>query len=293
MAAQPLHTYMCSICGHIQETYSDLCNGCCEFQTLKKTTASTAKKGDERKSTITFSSLTGNAPMPPIIETGIGEFDRVFGEGLSVGSTILLTGDPGIGKTTLLLRAVAEMAYAGRSCVYLSGEQAESSLQQYAKRLGLGKAPVTIATEVTSVESTLAALSELPTIDVLVVDSIQSMAVRRFRSAPGTIMQVKASAEALIRFARRRKIVLIMVGHVTKDKKAAGPEWVRHTVDVAVHLSKDKKTKKLCVLSCLGKNRYGPVDEIGLFTMTNRDLKEATEEDRDLYFFLEEEYPDL
>jgi len=279
--ADSQHTWVCSVCGHTQEKRTELCNGCGEYKKFKKATVKAAEVISSKKSKVTFTTLKTSKRPPPKFLTGMDQFDRVFGGGLTEGSVILLSGDPGIGKSTLLLQILAKIASSGKSCVFISGEEASSNLQQNAKRLGIQKAPVDIA-EATSVEHILSSLLEREATDVLVIDSIQTMSVRRFRSAPGTVTQVRACTQALTRFARRNKIVLFLVCHVTKDGKAAGPNLIAHIVDVKVHLGKSEDGK-LRVLCCEGKNRFGPSDRIGLFTMTEDGLAEAIEEERSMY----------
>lgn len=276
--ADPSHTFVCSVCEHTQEKHTDLCNGCGDYKTLKEVDIAAIDATNKKKSSVTFSSLDSDEAPPVVFPIGINEFDRVFGKGLTVGSTIFFTGDPGVGKTTLLLRIVAKLARARKSCVFITGEQSEAELRHYAKRIGVSRSPVDIAFA-TKVESILGALHERSNVDILVIDSINQMEVSRFKSSAGSTAQIKESAKAFIRFAKRNDIILIMTGHVTKSNQASGPKWVEHAVDVPVHLS-IAKDKRYRVLRC-SKNRHGPINELGYFKMTTRGLQEAPDYSED------------
>ena len=200
------------------------------------------------------------------------ELDRVTGGGFVRGSVLLMAGDPGIGKSTLLIQAAAALAQTGHRAVYISGEEAVAQVRLRAERLGLAKAPVELAAE-TSVEDIIATLSQGKTPRLIIIDSIQTMWTDAVESAPGTVTQVRGSAQALIRFAKRSGAAVILVGHVTKDGQIAGPRVVEHMVD-AVLSFEGEGSHQFRILRAV-KNRFGPTDEIGVFEMTGAGLREV------------------
>lgn len=206
--------------------------------------------------------------------TGLAEFDRVTGGGLVAGSALLIGGDPGIGKSTLLLQVVCKLALAGKKCVYVSGEEAVDQVRLRAQRLGLDNAPVDLASA-TSVRDIIASVEDASnTPDLLVIDSIQTMYVDIVESAPGTVTQVRTSAQELIRVAKRRGICILFVGHVTKDGQIAGPRVLEHLVDAVLYFEGDRG-HQFRILRTV-KNRFGPTDEIGVFEMAQEGLVEVT-----------------
>ena len=209
----------------------------------------------------------------PRLPSGVAEFDRVTGGGLVRGSVLLMAGDPGIGKSTILIQVAAALANAGHRAVYMSGEEAVAQVRLRAERLGLGGAKVELAAE-TSVEDIIATLSEGELPRLVVIDSIQTMWSNAIESAPGTVTQVRGSAQALIRFAKRSGCALILVGHVTKDGQIAGPRVVEHMVD-AVLSFEGEGSHQFRILRAV-KNRFGPTDEIGVFEMTGLGLREVS-----------------
>jgi DNA repair protein RadA/Sms len=202
----------------------------------------------------------------------VPELDRVTGGGFVRGSVLLMAGDPGIGKSTLLIQAAAALAQTGHRAVYISGEEAVAQVRLRAERLGLGKAPVELAAE-TSVEDIIATMSQGKTPRLIVIDSIQTMWTDAVESAPGTVTQVRGSAQALIRFAKRSGAAVILVGHVTKDGQIAGPRVVEHMVDAVLSFEGDG-AHQFRILRAV-KNRFGPTDEIGVFEMTGSGLREV------------------
>jgi DNA repair protein RadA/Sms len=189
------------------------------------------------------------------------------------GSVLLLGGDPGIGKSTLLVQVAAALARCGHRAVFISGEEAVAQVRIRADRLGLAGAPVQLAAE-TSVEDIVATLGEASPPRLVIIDSIQTMWTDAAESAPGTVTQVRASAQALIRFAKRSGAVVILVGHVTKDGQLAGPRVVEHMVD-AVLSFEGEGSQQFRILRAV-KNRFGPTDEIGVFEMTGNGLREVS-----------------
>jgi DNA repair protein RadA/Sms len=216
--------------------------------------------------------LKGEAHDAPRLPSGIAELDRVTGGGFVRGSVLLLGGDPGIGKSTLLIQAAAALARGGHRAVYISGEEAVAQVRLRAERLGLSDAAVELAAE-TSVEDIVATLSEGATPRLVIVDSIQTMWTDMVDSAPGTVTQVRGSAQILIRYAKRAGAAVILVGHVTKDGQIAGPRVVEHMVD-AVLSFEGEGSHQFRILRAV-KNRFGPTDEIGVFEMTGLGLREV------------------
>jgi DNA repair protein RadA/Sms len=203
--------------------------------------------------------------------SGIAEFDRALGGGFVEGSAILIGGDPGIGKSTLLLQAAARLALAGKLVAYVSGEEAADQVRLRAQRLGLGNAPVRLAAA-TSVRDILTTLGEGSAPDLLVIDSIQTMHSDLIEGTPGTVSQVRASAGELIRFAKERGTAVVLVGHVTKDGSIAGPRVLEHMVDTVLAFEGERSHQYRILRAT--KNRFGGTDEIGVFAMEAVGLSE-------------------
>ena len=221
--------------------------------------------------TVTLTDL-GAAEAPPArVRSGLDEVDRVLGGGLVPGSATLLAGDPGIGKSTLLLQSAARFAAQGLDVAYISGEEATAQVRLRAARLGLSDAPVRLGAE-TSLRAVLATLDrERP--GLAVIDSIQTMWLDQIEAAPGSVAQVRAVAHDLVRFAKARGTAVILVGHVTKDGQIAGPRTVEHMVDTVLHFE-GERGHQFRLLRAV-KNRFGPADEIGVFEMTGGGLAEV------------------
>jgi DNA repair protein RadA/Sms len=216
--------------------------------------------------------LGGETEFASRVPTGIAELDRVTGGGFVVGSAVLVGGDPGIGKSTLLLQAAAALSASGKRVVYVSGEEAAGQIRLRAQRLALGHQPVALLSE-TSVEIILATLQQGEAPDVVIIDSIQTLWTERADSAPGTVTQVRSSGQALCHFAKRTGAALVLVGHVTKDGQIAGPRVVEHMVDAVLYFEGDA-SHAFRILRGV-KNRYGATDEIGVFEMTTLGLREV------------------
>jgi DNA repair protein RadA/Sms len=204
--------------------------------------------------------------------SGLAELDRALGGGFVAGSASLIGGDPGIGKSTLLLQAAGRLALDGARVAYISGEEAAAQVRLRAQRLGLGSAPVGLASA-TSVRDILATLAAGPPPDLLIIDSIQTMHSDLIESAPGTVSQVRASAQELIRFAKQSDCALVLVGHVTKDGSLAGPRVLEHMVDTVLAFE-GERSHQYRILRAV-KNRFGGTDEIGVFAMQDTGLAEV------------------
>ena len=214
--------------------------------------------------------LSAERPEAERRATGIAEFDRVLGGGLAPGGSVLIGGDPGIGKSTLLLQAAAHLALAGHECIYVTGEEAVDQIGLRAQRLGLADAPVRLAAA-NMLGDILATVERNG--HVVVVDSIQTMNLESLDSAPGTVAQVRASAQLLIQATKRRGAALLLVGHVTKDGMIAGPRVLEHMVDTVLYFE-GERGHHFRILRAV-KNRYGATNEIGVFEMTDRGLDEV------------------
>ena len=273
--AKPQTRYVCQSCGASTAKWAGRCESCGAWNTIVEEQAeSLAPKGQSAKGgrKIEFVDLAGASAEIPRAITGITEFDRVCGGGLVPGSAILIGGDPGIGKSTLLLQVVARLATKG-STIYISGEEAIDQVRLRAKRLKVEGAQVALAAA-TSVRDILASLDGTDHKDVVVIDSIQTMYVDTLDSAPGTVAQVRASAQELIRLAKKRGFALFLVGHVTKEGVIAGPRVLEHMVDTVLYFE-GERGHHFRILRAV-KNRFGPTDEIGVFEMTDRGLSEVS-----------------
>lgn len=272
-------TYACQSCGSVTHRWSGKCDACGEWNTIAQEVAEAsvpkglgnAKKGAR---VIEFVPLSGaNQQVYPRHQSDIKEFDRVLGGGLVPGSATLIGGDPGIGKSTLLLQAVCALARQGLRCQYISGEEAVDQVRMRAQRLALSDAPVELASA-TNVRDIVASMEDggRP-VQVLIVDSIQTMFIDAIDSAPGTVTQVRTSAQEIIRVAKRRNIAVMFVGHVTKEGQIAGPRVLEHMVDTVLHFEGDR-SHQFRILRAV-KNRFGPTDEIGVFEMVQDGLAEV------------------
>jgi DNA repair protein RadA/Sms len=235
---------------------------------------SLAQSGTRRSggSAIDFVALRGESAGPPRLLTGIAELDRVCGGGLVPGSTILVGGDPGIGKSTILLQATAALAASGAAAAYITGEEAIDQIRLRADRLGVADSPVRLATA-SSVRDIVAALDDSRAPDLVVIDSIQTMYLDTLDSAPGTVSQVRGAAQELIGLAKRRGFVVVLVGHVTKEGLIAGPRVLEHMVDTVLYFE-GERGHQFRILRAV-KNRFGATDEIGVFEMSDRGLVEV------------------
>jgi len=273
--AKPTSRYACQACGAVYPKWAGRCDACGEWNTLAEEAApDTVPKGmgSAKGRRLDFVGLSGASEPAPRRLTHITEFDRVLGGGLVPGSVVLIGGDPGIGKSTLLLQAVARLAQDWR-CAYVSGEEAVDQVRLRAQRLGVVTAPVDLAAA-TNVRDIAASLDATDGPGIIVIDSIQTMYVDTLDSAPGTVAQVRASAQELIRVAKRRGVVLLLVGHVTKEGMIAGPRVLEHMVDTVLYFE-GERGHQFRILRAV-KNRFGPTDEIGVFEMGDAGLSEVS-----------------
>lgn len=274
--AKPKRRYVCQNCGSVSHRWQGQCADCGEWNSLVEEVPDTVFSAKHDLSSggreIRFEPLDAPGEALQRRSTGLAEFDRALGGGLVPGSAILMGGDPGIGKSTLLLQAAASMAKAGVGTVYVSGEEAVGQVRLRADRLGLTGAPINLAAA-TSVRDILTTLGRSEAPALLVIDSIQTMHSDQIEGAPGTVSQVRGCAFELIRYAKENRVTLVLVGHVTKDGSIAGPRVLEHMVDVVMSFE-GERSHQYRILRSL-KNRFGPVDEIGVFAMAGKGLQEV------------------
>ncbi|MEM7270143.1 MAG: DNA repair protein RadA, partial [Pseudomonadota bacterium] len=275
--AKSAPSYACAECGAVYKKWAGRCDACGAWNSIEEdaglSAAGPAKKtlGAAKGSSIELHALAGEEAAPARALSGIAEFDRVLGGGLAPASAILVGGDPGIGKSTLLLQAAAALSRAGAKTIYISGEEATAQVRMRAARLGLADAPVQLAAA-TNLRDILTTLeTERPALAI--IDSIQTMWADNVESAPGSVSQVRASAHELTSFAKRRGVSVIMVGHVTKDGQIAGPRVVEHMVDTVLYFE-GERGHQFRILRAV-KNRFGAADEIGVFEMSDKGLREV------------------
>ncbi|MBS7536402.1 DNA repair protein RadA [Ancylobacter sonchi] len=275
--AKKTTSFICQACGALHSRWQGKCESCGAWNSIAEespaaVTLPAAHRSGRKGRLIELQSLAGTNDSPPRTQTHIAEFDRVAGGGIVPGSVLLIGGDPGIGKSTLLIQVSATLARAGHRVIYVSGEEAVEQVRLRADRLGLANAPVELAAE-TNVEDIAATLSQGRTPVLVVIDSIQTMWTDTAESAPGTVTQVRSSAQILIRYAKQAGAAVILVGHVTKDGQIAGPRVVEHMVDAVLSFEGDG-AHQFRILRAQ-KNRFGPTDEIGVFEMTGLGLSEV------------------
>jgi len=276
--------YSCQACGAVHFKWSGKCSECNEWNSLVEefeeggathfTRIAPEKKSSKASgSKLELISLDGEAKDFPRIKTGIGELDRVLGGGLVQGSVILIGGDPGIGKSTLLLQTAHVLAQKKTRMIYISGEESVEQVRLRAKRLGTTQGSIELAatTNVAEIINSIESTKDVPT--VIIIDSIQTMFLEDLSSAPGTVSQVRAAAGELTVFAKKNNITLLIVSHVTKDGQIAGPKVLEHMVDTVLYFEGEKDSH-FRILRAI-KNRFGPAGEIGVFEMDDVGLSEV------------------
>src|SRR5438270_1699657 len=275
--AKNVASFICQNCGATYGRWQGKCDSCGEWNTIAEEGAAADRavpgRSPRKGRRFELEPLVGASHEAPCLPSGVPELDRVTGGGFVRGSVLLMAGDPGIGKSTLLIQAAAALARLGHRASYISGEEAVAQVRLRAERLNLKDAQIELAAE-TSVEDIIATMREGKPPRLIVIDSIQTMWTDAVESAPGTVTQVRGSAQALIRFAKRSGAAIILVGHVTKDGQIAGPRVVEHMVDAVLSFEGDG-SHQFRILRAV-KNRFGPTDEIGVFEMTGAGLSEVT-----------------
>ncbi|HEX7983449.1 MAG TPA: DNA repair protein RadA [Duganella sp.] len=268
--------YTCTECGAIATKWTGQCSSCQQWNTMVETLVETG--GNNRYSQPQHMALAQTAPVlsladidaidVPRFGTGIEEFDRVLGGGLVAGGVVLIGGDPGIGKSTLLLQALANLSHL-KKVLYVSGEESGAQIALRAKRLQVDARDLKLQAEI-QLEKILGTLADLKP-DVAVIDSIQTVYSDALSSAPGSVAQVRECAAQLTRVAKQTGITIILVGHVTKEGALAGPRVLEHIVDTVLYFEGDNHSSFRLVRAI--KNRFGAVNELGVFAMTEKGLK--------------------
>ena len=275
MARAPAPAFACTACGAAHSKWAGRCDACGAWNSVVEEAPLSQGPGRglgaAKGKRVPLSGLAASEAPPPRVASGMDEFDRVLGGGLVTGSAILVGGDPGIGKSTLLLQAAAAFAQAGLGVIYISGEEATAQVRMRAMRLGLGEAPVRLGAE-TGLRDILTTLdAERP--QLAIIDSIQTVWSDTIEAAPGTVSQVRTAAHELVTFAKSRGTAVVLVGHVTKDGQIAGPRVVEHMVDTVLYFEGERGHQFRILRSV--KNRFGPAGEIGVFEMTGAGLAEV------------------
>ncbi len=270
--------YSCTECGAQEPKWQGQCPSCMAWNTLVETIAEAASvnryanKFDGLAQTSRLQKLAEvEAAEVPRQPTGVNEFDRVLGGGLVTGGVVLIGGDPGIGKSTLLLQTLCHIGSARRA-IYVSGEESAQQIAMRAKRLGLDASPIDLLAEI-NLEKILATLqTHRP--DIAVIDSIQTVYSEALQSAPGSVAQVRECSAQLTRIAKQLGITVILVGHVTKEGSLAGPRVLEHIVDTVLYFEGDPNSSFRLIRAF--KNRFGAVNELGVFAMTEKGLREVS-----------------
>jgi DNA repair protein RadA/Sms len=270
-------SFVCQSCGVAHPKWSGRCDACGAWNSLVEEAAAppagaTARKPGKGRA-FALEGLAHTDAEPERRVTGVAEFDRVTGGGLVAGSALLIGGDPGVGKSTLILQALASYAQRGGNAVYISGEEAMGQVRLRAARMGLTDAPVKLGSA-TCVEDILSTLSNSPPPGILAIDSIQTIWTQSLDAAPGTIAQVRTATHDLVRYSKSSGAALLLVGHVTKEGQIAGPKQVEHLVDAVLYFE-GERGHHFRILRAV-KNRFGATDEIGVFEMTGAGLVEVS-----------------
>jgi DNA repair protein RadA/Sms len=268
--------FVCQSCGSSQNKWSGKCPGCGGWNSLVEELTSRppgalAPTKASKARGLNFETLISETPAPQRIATGLEEFDRVCGGGIVAGSAILVGGDPGVGKSTLMLQVAAAAALRGANCAYISGEEAVEQIRSRAARMGLAAAPVKLAAE-TALREILDGLKR-EHFDLVIIDSIQTLWSDAHEAGPGSVTQVRSCAAELVRLAKKRGTAVILVGHVTKDGQIAGPRVVEHMVDAVLSFEGERGYPFRILRGA--KNRFGATDEIGVFEMGDSGLREV------------------
>ena len=266
--------YVCTDCGGTTPKWLGKCPACGAWNTLIETVAEAAGESKNR-----FASLAPSSEVTALLDieasevdrtpTGIDELDRVLGGGMVAGGVVLIGGDPGIGKSTLLLQALDVLQRGGASTLYISGEESGAQVALRARRLGMPACEVRVLAEI-HLEKILATLSAVRP-SIAVIDSIQTVYSDQLTSAPGSVAQVRECAAHLTRAAKASGTTMVLVGHVTKEGALAGPRVLEHMVDTVLYFEGDTHSSFRLVRAI--KNRFGAVNEIGVFAMTDKGLK--------------------
>jgi DNA repair protein RadA/Sms len=291
MAKKTVTQYVCNNCGQEFSKWQGKCYNCGQWETIVEFKIPSGATPSRTRSSPASAALVTNLSQCPSpgadsrLATGFSDMDRVLGGGCVAGGVILVGGDPGIGKSTILLQVCAHLAANRHKVMYISGEESAEQIALRSDRLGVSSAPVQLLTE-TALERTLASMAEMKP-SVVVVDSIQTVYSENLESAPGSVSQVRECASMLLRFAKENRCVMFLVGHVTKDGAIAGPRILEHMVDTVLYFEGDSNYQYRLLRAV--KNRFGPSGEIALFSMHDRGLREVR--DSAEFFMLNRDTP--
>ncbi|MFB2551117.1 DNA repair protein RadA [Ensifer soli] len=271
-------SFICQNCGTVHTRWVGKCEGCGQWNTIVEEDPTAGIGGGPNRTPkkgrpVALTTLSGETEDAPRIVSGMSELDRATGGGFVRGSALLIGGDPGIGKSTILMQAAAALSRGGHRVIYVSGEEAVAQVRLRAQRLGAADTDVLLAAE-TNVEDILATLADGKRPDLAVIDSIQTLWSDLAEAAPGTVTQVRTGVQAMIRFAKQTGTTVVLVGHVTKDGQIAGPRVVEHMVDAVLYFEGDRGHHYRILRTV--KNRFGPTDEIGVFEMSDKGLREVS-----------------
>jgi DNA repair protein RadA/Sms len=272
--------FVCSSCGFVSHKWAGQCQACGEWDSFSEEFLEKESKASivsalnvDKTRALEVDSLDGFVEESSRIITPIGELNRVLGGGIVPGSVILIGGDPGIGKSTILLQLSMNLSNHNVNCFYVTGEESANQVKLRASRLNGHNSNVKLLSA-TNVNSILATIETIDNLDLVIIDSIQTVYSEDFPSTPGTVTQIRQCTQMLLNFAKKRNIALIVVGHVTKDGELAGPKILEHMVDTVLYLEGDQNNQYRILRSV--KNRFGGVNEIGVFEMTSFGLNEVT-----------------
>jgi DNA repair protein RadA/Sms len=269
--------FVCQTCGAVHPRWAGRCESCGAWNSITEEAAAPAAMAsvgsERRRRRLELFQLDVATAPPPRLRTGIDELDRVLGGGIVPGAAMLVGGDPGIGKSTLTLQAAASLSQTGQQVVYVSGEESLDQIRLRARRLGVGSAPIQLASG-TAVGEIVAGLDTAHAPAVLIIDSVQTMHVEALESAPGTVSQLRAATDVLLRLGKKRGISIFLIGHVTKEGQIAGPRVLEHMVDAVLYFE-GERGHQFRLLRAV-KNRFGPANEIGVFEMGDRGLIEVS-----------------
>lgn len=273
--AKPKQSFQCESCGAVHIKWSGRCSQCGEWDSIKEMSPDKHKQKSWVESEQAPVSL---AEIPVGLKedrwvTQVAEFDRVVGGGVVPGSFGLLGGAPGVGKSTLILQLMGRFAKLGKSVLYVSGEESRGQIKQRADRLLVKQEEILVLIE-SNLEAILGEIGKLKP-DFVVIDSIQTLYSTEHTASPGSVAQVRETAQALMQYAKRNEMALMLIGHVTKGGDLAGPRTLEHMVDYVLYLEGEKKERHRLLRAV--KNRFGNVSEIGLFKMTPKGLAEVNE----------------
>lgn len=266
--------YLCQNCGASYGKWVGKCNDCNSWNTVElQNTASEYKVSSKNGKHMDFELFSDPINCEERIQSGIAELDRVLGGGFVPGSAILVGGDPGIGKSTLFLQLVDKLSNNDEHCAYISGEESADQIKTHASRLDIkgSKAKILSTTNINNILETIGKSKQK--FSLIVIDSIQTMFLEDIPSSPGTVSQVRSTAYELITLAKRQNIIVVLIGHVTKDGQIAGPKLLEHMVDTVLYFEGERGNNFRILRGV--KNRFGCVNEIGVFEMSEKGLVEV------------------